>query len=97
MPKVFRMGPPYTKRPSGPRTVVLTNVMVPATGFGVLMLGDTPYDIEAAARAGIKPVALRCGGWDEGSLSQAITLYDDPEDMLVHFATSPFYSPAAVC
>jgi HAD superfamily hydrolase (TIGR01509 family) len=30
----------------------------------VVMLGDTPYDVEAAERAGIDAIALRCGGWD---------------------------------
>ena len=28
----------------------------------VLLIGDTPYDIEAADRAGIGAIALRCGG-----------------------------------
>ena len=30
-----------------------------------VMLGDTPYDIEAAARARVPSIALRCGGWWE--------------------------------
>src|SRR5688572_20896688 len=29
-----------------------------------ILLGDTPYDIEAAARASVPTVALLCGGWD---------------------------------
>ena len=29
----------------------------------LVMLGDTPYDIEAAAKAGVATIALRCGGW----------------------------------
>src|SRR4051812_35128027 len=33
----------------------------------VVMLGDTPYDIESAGRAGVGAIALRSGGWgDEG-------------------------------
>lgn len=28
-----------------------------------VMLGDTPYDVEAAGRAGVATIALRCGGW----------------------------------
>lgn len=29
----------------------------------LVMIGDTPYDIEAARRAGVSCIALRCGGW----------------------------------
>lgn len=54
------------------------------------MLGDTPYDVEAAARARVPAVALRCGGWwDDAAFSQARAIYDDPADLLAHFAESP--------
>lgn len=55
-----------------------------------LMLGDTPYDVEAAKRAGVATVALRCGGWDTAALAGAIAIYDDPADVLRHFTSSPF-------
>jgi HAD superfamily hydrolase (TIGR01509 family) len=55
-----------------------------------LMLGDTPYDVEAAGRAGVQIVALRCGGWDRPELDGAIAIYDDPADLLAHFDESPF-------
>jgi HAD superfamily hydrolase (TIGR01509 family) len=55
-----------------------------------IMLGDTPYDVEAAARAGVSVVALRCGGWDDASLSGAIAVYDDPADLLARYDLSPF-------
>jgi HAD superfamily hydrolase (TIGR01509 family) len=55
-----------------------------------IMLGDTPYDIEAATRAGVACVALRCGGWDRDALNGAIAIYDDPADLLAHFSSSPF-------
>jgi HAD superfamily hydrolase (TIGR01509 family) len=57
-------------------------------GQEVVMLGDTPYDLEAAQRAGIGIVALRCGGWDDDDLRGALAVYDDPADLLAHFATS---------
>ncbi|HEU4327265.1 MAG TPA: HAD family hydrolase [Roseiflexaceae bacterium] len=56
----------------------------------VLMLGDTPYDVEAARRAGIGIVALRCGGWGDDDLGGALAIYDDPADLLAHFGESPF-------
>lgn len=54
----------------------------------VVMLGDTPYDIEAAGRLGIGTIALRCGGFLEGALDGAIAVYEDPEDLLRQFDTS---------
>ena len=56
----------------------------------VLMVGDTPYDIEAAARAGVRTVAFRSGGWTERGLQGAIAVYAGPWDLLDHFDASPF-------
>ena len=55
-----------------------------------VMVGDTPYDIEAAARAGVPCIALRCGGWwkDEG-LAGAVAIYDDPAELLARYEESP--------
>jgi HAD superfamily hydrolase (TIGR01509 family) len=60
-----------------------------------LLLGDTPYDIEAAARASVGTVALRCGGWDGDALSGARAVYDDPADLVRHFTSSPFACAAS--
>lgn len=57
-----------------------------------IMLGDTPYDVEAAARAGVAAIALRCGGWSDERLSGAIAVYDDPAHVLREFTASPFAS-----
>jgi HAD superfamily hydrolase (TIGR01509 family) len=56
-----------------------------------LVLGDTPYDIEAAYSLNIQAVALRCGGWSDQDLKGAIAIYDDPKDLLENFESSPFY------
>jgi HAD superfamily hydrolase (TIGR01509 family) len=56
----------------------------------VLMVGDTPYDIEAAGRAGVRTVAFRSGGWTDAGLKGAIAVYAGPWDLLDRFATSPF-------
>jgi phosphoglycolate phosphatase-like HAD superfamily hydrolase len=48
-----------------------------------VMIGDTPYDIEAARRAGIAAIALRCGGhWSDRELHGAIAIFDDPAALL---------------
>jgi HAD superfamily hydrolase (TIGR01509 family) len=59
----------------------------------VVMVGDTPYDIEAAARAGVKTIALRCGGgWYDAELQGAAAIYDDPADLLAQLESSPLHS-----
>ena len=57
----------------------------------VVVVGDTPYDAEAAARAGLRTVGVTCGGWSEGELRQAgcIAVYRDPADLLARYADSP--------
>jgi HAD superfamily hydrolase (TIGR01509 family) len=55
-----------------------------------ILLGDTPYDVEAARRGGVDTVALLCGGWDAEALSGAIAIYPDPADLVKHFTSSPF-------
>lgn len=55
----------------------------------VIMIGDTPYDIESAGRSKVGTIAVRCGGWDDGHLGGALAIYDDPADLLAHFDESP--------
>ncbi|MBC5809333.1 MAG: HAD family hydrolase [Candidatus Eremiobacteraeota bacterium] len=52
------------------------------------MIGDTPYDCEAARRARVTIVAVRCGGWSDERLDAA-AVYDDPADLLAHLDRSP--------
>ncbi|MEO8624802.1 MAG: HAD family hydrolase, partial [bacterium] len=55
-----------------------------------ILIGDTPYDIEAATRARVSAIALRCGGWwTDDAFSGAIAIYDDPADLYRNFSTSP--------
>ncbi len=51
----------------------------------VVMVGDTPYDIEAAALAGVRTIALCCGGWDKTYLTGAWKVFESPADLLKHF------------
>lgn len=53
-----------------------------------VMIGDTPYDIAAATRAGVPIIALRCGGWQDDDLRGAVELYDDPADLLARYSAS---------
>ncbi len=55
----------------------------------VVMIGDTPYDVTAAARAGVSTIALRSGGWKDRDLDAAIAIYDNPADLLARIEQSP--------
>lgn len=50
-----------------------------------VMFGDTPYDVEAATRAGVRIVAVRCGGWDLPDLNGAVVVFNDPAEMLARY------------
>jgi HAD superfamily hydrolase (TIGR01509 family) len=53
-----------------------------AAAGAAVMIGDTPYDIEAATRAGVAAIAFRCGGWGDADLAGARAIYDGPWDLL---------------
>jgi phosphoglycolate phosphatase-like HAD superfamily hydrolase len=50
-----------------------------------LMIGDTPYDVAAANHAGVRIIAVRCGGWTDDDLHGAAAVFDDPADILAHY------------
>ena len=54
----------------------------------LVMIGDTPYDIEAATKAQVRPIAFRSGGWTDEDLKGAVEIYDGPADLLAHYDTS---------
>ena len=54
----------------------------------LVMIGDTPYDIEAAARANVRAIAFRSGGWSDEALRGAVEIYDGPADLLANYDTS---------
>jgi HAD superfamily hydrolase (TIGR01509 family) len=61
-----------------------------------VMVGDTRYDIEAAHRAGVACVALRCGGNDPATLCDADATYDDPAELAGRLDDPPFAWSSAV-
>ena len=57
----------------------------------VIVVGDTPYDIEAAAKCGIAAVAVRSGKFADEQLRDAgaVAIYDDVAALLAGYETSP--------
>ncbi len=62
----------------------------------IVVVGDTPYDAEAAGKAGLRCVGLTCGGWDAAALRRAgcVAVYRDPADLLAQLDGSPLLSHA---
>ncbi len=56
-----------------------------------VVVGDSPFDAEAAAKVGLRAVGLLCGGFPEGELRKAgfVALYRDPADLLANYERSP--------
>ena len=48
-----------------------------------VLIGDTPYDVKSAERAGLKCIGLRSGGYSEAELEEAgaALVVDGPEDL----------------
>jgi HAD superfamily hydrolase (TIGR01549 family) len=57
----------------------------------VLVVGDTPYDAEAAAKSNLRSVGVLCGGFAEQELLDAgtIAIFRDPEHLLAMYDNSP--------
>ncbi|KQS03635.1 hypothetical protein ASG11_04715 [Sphingomonas sp. Leaf357] len=65
--------------------------VAPLQAHEVVVVGDTPYDIEAARKCGIAAIAVRSGGFPDEELlgAGAVALYDDVEALLRNYDTSP--------
>lgn len=55
-----------------------------------IVVGDTPYDAEAARKIRLRTIGVLCGGFPEAELSAAgcIAIFNDPADLLAHYDDS---------
>ncbi|MBA3440927.1 MAG: HAD family hydrolase [Pyrinomonadaceae bacterium] len=63
----------------------------------VIVIGDTPYDAEAAGKIDLRTIGVLCGGFPEKELRDAgcITIYRDPADLLARYDESILAQSAA--
>jgi HAD superfamily hydrolase (TIGR01509 family) len=54
-----------------------------------VLIGDTPYDVQAARRAGVACIGVRCGGRSAGELEGAIAVFADPAEILARLDEPP--------
>lgn len=54
-------------------------------------IGDTPYDAQAAGKAGMRTIGVLCGGFTEASLRESgcVAVYPGPGALLACFDASP--------
>ncbi len=55
-----------------------------------IAIGDSPYDAEAATKAGLKTIGVRCGGFPERDLQRAgcSVVADDPAELLRQYESA---------
>ena len=53
-----------------------------------VVVGDTPFDISAAAKIGLKTIAVRSGDFTDEQLAGAVEIYDDVADLLANYDSS---------
>lgn len=60
-------------------------------GPEAVIIGDTPYDAEAARKAGIPSIGMLCGGFTEEDLRKGgcVAVYPGPGALLACFGASP--------
>jgi HAD superfamily hydrolase (TIGR01549 family) len=61
------------------------------TASEVIVVGDTPYDAQAANKINLHTIGVLCGGFSEAELREAgcIAIYANPADLLAHYEQSP--------
>jgi HAD superfamily hydrolase (TIGR01549 family) len=62
-----------------------------------IVVGDTPYDAEAAGKAGLRTIGFLCGGFPEADLRAAgcVQIYEDAAELLARYDSSPLAARAS--
>ena len=77
-----------------PAPDIFATAMAKLSGVGAdeaIVVGDTPYDMEAAAKCGLAAVAVRSGKFSDDALRGvgAVAIYDDAAALLADYDGSP--------
>lgn len=68
--------------------------IAPVQSWEAVVIGDTPYDLQAARKNAIGTIAVRSGGFPDESLRphSPLAIYDDVAALLADYEASPIYS-----
>jgi len=80
---------------SKPHPEVVRAAIEKAGADAAVMLGDSRWDVESAASAGVETVAVITGGWSEQELRDhgAVAVYDSLVDLRERLDETPFTTP----
>ncbi len=61
------------------------------TAEAAAVVGDSPYDAEAAGKLDLRTIGLLCGGFADADLRDAgcVAIFRDPQDLLARYDRSP--------
>lgn len=82
---------PAASKPD-PAAIEVALSRVDAERSRVVLIGDTPYDVEAGRAAGIDVIGFTTGGYSAEGLAGAIAIYRGPADLLAQWVSSPLGS-----
>jgi HAD superfamily hydrolase (TIGR01509 family) len=70
--------------------------VAPLEAYEAIVIGDTPWDVKAAEKAGLRTLAFLSGGFPEGALREAgaAFIYGGTQDLLDRYQSSPFGAAA---
>ena len=74
---------------SAPEIILAALKLSGFSSSDAIMIGDTPFDEEAARKAGVEFIGFECGGWTTNDFHLASAVYKDASDLLKNFASSP--------
>jgi HAD superfamily hydrolase (TIGR01509 family) len=74
-----------------PAPDLVQSALEKAGGSDAVMVGDTPWDVRAAAEAGVETVAVLTGGFSEAELREAgaVAVFENMEDLRAGLASTP--------
>lgn len=79
---------PKASKPD-PATIESALTRVDAVRSRVVLIGDTPYDVQAGRAAHVDVLGVTTGGYSAESLSGAVAVYRGPAELLALWAASP--------
>jgi phosphoglycolate phosphatase-like HAD superfamily hydrolase len=84
--------PPASK--PDPATIDVALTRVDADRSRVVMIGDTPYDVQAGRAAGVDVMGFTTGGYSVDALAGAVAVYRGPAELLACWDRSPLADDA---
>lgn len=72
-----------------PATIDSALTCIDADRSRVVMIGDTPYDVQAGRAASVDVIGVTTGGYSVEALAGAVAVFDGPADLLARWSASP--------